>query len=113
MVETKFSFYNVYKIIYKNINKSVFFYEFDTVTTIDYEFEIYMRNVRLFLTNYFGIFYIMSVNFVKYTDWFIFKTTREKALYTCVNFKTKKIFYNTLVESNINNINNNCYLTCL
>lgn len=98
MVEKKFNFYNFFKFYYKNMNESVFFYDCDTFR--DFEWELYADNVSKVLINYIGFFFIISSNFVMYTDLFVFKTilkNRKPPIWA--NFKVKKIFYKTLIKN--------------
>lgn len=91
MVEKKFNFYNVYKVYYKNINKSVFFYDYDTIK--NFRPDLYANSLSIFLINYFGIFYIIFYNFIKNSDRIILETilfNKKPLLKT--NFKIKKFF---------------------
>ena len=95
MVEKKFNFYNVYKIYYKNINESVFFYDLKTFR--DFAWELYADNISRILINYFGIFFEVSSNFVLYTDLFILKTIfKNKKPLLETKFLTKRLFFNKI-----------------
>lgn len=93
MVEKKFNFYNVYKVYYKNINESVFFYDLNTFR--DFECESFADNLSKIWINYFGIFFSISSNFVLYTDLFVLKTIikNKKPLLETI-FNVKKLFFN-------------------
>jgi hypothetical protein len=66
MVEKKFNFYTIFNSYYKNINKSVFsfLYIYDLVK--DYRSDLDPNYSEKLLTNYFGIFYTISLNYVIY-----------------------------------------------
>lgn len=93
MVDKKFNFYNVYKFYYKNMNKSVFFYNLNVFK--DFSSDLYAENISRFLINYFGVFSILASNFILYTDLCIIKTilnNRNPLLET--KFNLKRIFFN-------------------
>lgn len=116
MVEKKFNFYNTYKFFYKNINESVFFY--DTNIFRDFGWELYADNVSRIYINYFGIFYLISSNFVKYVDLYILNTIfKNKKPPLESKFNVKKFFYKTCMNNhNKTNFfikfNFNNYLVC-
>lgn len=100
MVDKKFNFYNVYKIYYKNVNKSVFFYDYET--TKNFRPDLYANSLSIFLINYFGIFYIRTYNFIKNSDNTILETIlfkKKPPLKT--NFKIKKFFLKTSILNHI------------
>jgi len=117
MVEKKFNFYNVYKIYYKNINESVFFYDLHTFR--DFECETYADNLSKIYINYFGVFFYISSNFIIYTDLYILKTIlKNKKFLLETKFCIKRLFFNkpvlnyTLINF-FRKYNINFYLICL
>lgn len=99
MVGKKFNFYNVYKvyyknkIYYKNINESVFLYDYKIIEDFDWLYD-YERFSWVWV-NYIGMFYILSVNFILYTNLCVLKTilyNRKPMIRP--PFKTKKFFFN-------------------
>lgn len=93
MVEKKFNFYNAYKFYYKNVNKSVFFYNLNIFK--DFDQDSYADNISRFLINYFGVFSLLMSNFILYTDLYIIKTilnNRRPLLET--KFNLLRIFIN-------------------
>jgi hypothetical protein len=93
MVEKKFNFYNVFKVYYKNINKSVFFYDYSTIK--NFRPELYANSLSIFFINYFGIFYTITSNFIFNSDIFIiFTISSNKLKLLKTVFKIKKIFLN-------------------
>lgn len=113
MVEKKFNFYNFFKIYYKNINESVFFYNFNIFR--DFEWEFYADGISKILINYIGVFFIISSNFILYTDLFLLKTfLKKKKSPIKIKFITKRFFYKIFLGNYAffkNNKNN--FLICL
>jgi hypothetical protein len=72
MVEKKFNFYNVYNLYYKNINKSVFFFNLNLQVVFD-DFTQFKRENDYF-ENYFGMFEILRVNYIKLSDFILLNT---------------------------------------
>lgn len=100
MAEKKFNFYNFFKFYYKNINESEFIFFYDCDVFRDFEWELYADNISKVLINYIGFFYIISSNFIMYTDLCIFNTilkNRKPPMWA--NFKVKKLFYKTLIKN--------------
>lgn len=95
MVEKKFNFYNVYNSYYKNINKSVFFLNLNLQIILD-DFTQFKRE-NDFFENYFGMFEILRVHYIKLSDFILLNTIyvrRKKP------FK-KKIFFKKIYNFNI------------
>lgn len=70
MVEKKFNFYAIFNSYYKNINKSVplFLYIFDNDFLKDYRPELYSGYTQRIFANYFGIYFIITSNYIIHWD---------------------------------------------
>jgi len=94
MVEKKFNFYTIFSSYYKNINKSVFsfLYVYDYVK--DCRPDLDPGYSERLITNYFGIFYTISSNFIIYWDLNILNNInffKKKILKS--QFNLKKLFF--------------------
>jgi hypothetical protein len=98
MVEKKFNFYTIFNSYYKNINKSVplFLYNYNSKFRKNYRPELDPGYGERMLINYFGVFYIITTNFIIYWDLNILNninTLKKKKLSSKLNIK-KIYFFN-------------------
>lgn len=66
MVEKKFNFYTIFGSYYKNINKSVFSFLHIYDDVKDCRPDLDPGYSERLLINYFGVFYVISSNFIIY-----------------------------------------------
>jgi hypothetical protein len=110
MVEKKFNFYTIFNSYFKNINKSVFsfLYVYDYIK--DCRPDLDPGYSERMLINYFGVYYIISFNFIFYWDLNIINNInlfKKKTLKS--RFNLRKLFLLDVKTYT----NNNIYLLTL
>lgn len=113
MVEKKFNFYSIFTSYYKNINKTdktefLFLFIYDFIK--DFRPELDPGYSERMLINYFGVFYILSNNFILYSNLNVLNCIIfNKRLKKDSRFNLKKIFYLNVLKKK-KHLNKNIFL---